>query len=228
VSWTSGTLTAMNEVTPPLAMRDAFTCPSCRAYSQQLWFEMSGHPLSPNTGARSFERTDLLIAECARCRKLTLWVDNRIVYPANEPAPMPNPDLSDEIRADYLEARAIFTRSARGAAALLRLCIQKLCKGLGLSGKDLDKDIGSLVKRGLLPSVQKALDAVRVIGNNAVHPGQIDLNDTPDMAAALFRLVNVIAEQMITAPKQVDELYAALPDNARQAIERRDASGSSN
>jgi hypothetical protein len=66
------------------------------------------------------------------------------------------------------------------------------------------------------------LDTVRVIGNNAVHPGQIDLNDTSEVAASLFRLVNAIVEQMITHPKQVAELYGSLPAAALEAIERRD------
>jgi hypothetical protein len=35
-------------------------------------------------------------------------------------------------------------------------------------------------------------------------------------------LVHLICEKMITEPKHVDELYAKLPEGARQAIEKRD------
>jgi len=71
--------------------------------------------------------------------------------------------------------------------------------------------------------VQRALDAVRVIGNNAVHPGEIDLNDDRATAASLFRLLNLIADKMISEPKHVDEVYSSLPQGALDAIQRRDA-----
>ena len=75
---------------------------------------------------------------------------------------------------------------------------------------------------GLNPVVQKSLDVVRVIGNESVHPGIIDLNDNKDIAARLFDLVNIVAEQMITQPKQVQALYEKLPDSKKDAIDRRD------
>jgi hypothetical protein len=78
------------------------------------------------------------------------------------------------------------------------------------------------VKKGLLPSVQQALDVVRVIGNNAVHPGQIDLRDDMQTAAVLFRLVNLITDQLITAPKEAAAIYGALPTGTLDAIAKRD------
>ncbi len=70
--------------------------------------------------------------------------------------------------------------------------------------------------------VQQALDVVRVVGNEAVHPGTLDLRDDRDIAMQLFGLVNAIVDQTITHPKTVRELYAKLPDAKRQAIEQRD------
>ncbi len=102
---------------------------------------------------------------------------------------IPNPDLPDHIIRDYEEARGILRDSPRGAAALLRLCVQKLCMHLGEKGKNIDDDIASLVSKGLNPLVQKSLDIVRVIGNEAVHPGVIDLNDDRDTASQLLILI---------------------------------------
>ena len=145
-------------------------------------------------------------------------IDRRLVPP-------PNTDLPGDIKGDYEETGAIVELSPRGATALLRLCIQKLCIHLGGSGENLSEDIGALVKKGLSARVQKALDTVRVTGNNAVHPSTRDLSDDITTAKALFDLVNLIADAMITLPRQIDEMYNAFPESKREAIDRRDLYG---
>ena len=50
-----------------------------------------------------------------------------------------------------------------------------------------------------------------MIGNNAVHPGTLDLRDDSATAEKLFGLVNLIAEIMISQPKRVAEMYDSLP-----------------
>ena len=72
--------------------------------------------------------------------------------------------------------------------------------------------------------VQQALDFCRVVGNNAVHPGVINLNDSPEVAHNLFEMINFIVEDRISRPKHVQSLYANLPEENRKAIESRDKS----
>ncbi len=126
------------------------------------------------------------------------------------------------VKADFEEAGSILDLSPRGAAALARLCIQKLTTELGEKGENLNIDIGELVKKGLEVEVQQALDIVRVIGNNAVHPGTIDLKDDKETALTLLSLVNMIVERRIAGPKKLLNLFAGLPAGALQQIERRD------
>jgi hypothetical protein len=145
-----------------------------------------------------------------------------MVYPDSSLAPLPNDDLPPDIVADFEEARSIVQRSPRGAAALFRLCIQKLCIYLGEPGKNINDDIASLVKKGLNPKVQKSLDIVRVIGNESVHPGTIDLRDKPETAVQLATLINLVADVMITQPKMVDKLYNGLPQTKKEEIKKRD------
>jgi len=70
--------------------------------------------------------------------------------------------------------------------------------------------------------VQQALDIVRVTGNNAVHPGTIDLKDDRSIAITLFELVNMIVERMIAAPDKIKKMFGGLPPNALEGIQKRD------
>jgi hypothetical protein len=197
----------------------AFNCPHCNAFADQRWQDSvlhNGQAYKPIQG--------FTISLCMHCGKHAYWFVDQMIYPNKVTAPLPNPDLPDDIKADFDEARQIANLSPKGPAALLRLAIQKLCVQLGEPGKDLNKDIGSLVKNGLPAAVQKALDIVRVIGNDAVHPGTIDLNDDPAITAKLFELANIIAAKMITEPKEIDKLFDGLPEGKKEAIQKRDAS----
>ena len=165
---------------------------------------------------------NLFVSECFNCHKVSVWIHDKLVYPLTSTAPSANPDLPADIRDDYNEASSILDLSPRGAAALLRLAIQKICKELGQSGENINADISALVAEGLSRQIQQALDVVRVIGNNAVHPGQIDLRDDKTIAHSLFMMVNLIADRMISEPKRIEEAYAALPERDREAIARRD------
>lgn len=165
---------------------------------------------------------NLYVSRCYNCKDISLWIYDRLIYPQRGEAPHANPDMPGEVRRDYDEASVILNQSPRGAAALIRLAIQKLCKELGQPGKNINDDIGALVAGGLDPRVQQALDAVRVIGNNAVHPGQIDLRDDRATAETLFKLLNLVVDKTISEPKHVAEVYASLPEGAVKAIEKRD------
>jgi len=202
----------------PVHRLDAFNCPYCGAYAHQHWSQAY---FSSSQGGLILAG-NFWFAQCERCGNHSVWNAETKVFPLATTAPLPNPDISDDIKADYNESRSISSLSPRGAAALLRLAIQKLCMQLGGKGQDLNADIADLVTKGLPATIQKALDVVRVIGNEAVHPGQIDLNDNPSTAQQLFGLVNLIAETMISQPKRVSELFEKLPDSKKEQIRKRD------
>jgi hypothetical protein len=136
---------------------------------------------------------------------------------------MPSSDLPDDLKPDYLEARQIVTASPRGAAALLRIVLQKLLIHLGEPGKDINGDIGELAKKGKVSArTKKMLDSVRIVGNESVHPGEINLNDDPELANALFYLINLIVFDAFSYDKYVDSLYDKLPESKRKGVEDRD------
>jgi hypothetical protein len=212
----SNPLAMQQPFTPPEFEKTAFHCPACNAYAKQIWFDAYIY------GSQRQHVEDTKFCYCSHCNELSIWRRRRMIHPDSSPAPLPNPDLPDDIKADYSEARTIISRSPRGACALLRLCVQKLCGFLGESGKDINADIAALVKKGLNAKIQKSLDIVRVIGNEAVHPGQIDLRDQPSTATQLCNLLNLIADATITQPKAIESLYSGLPETKLEQIEKRD------
>ena len=128
------------------------------------------------------------------------------------------------IKELYEEARNIFNLSPKGSCAILRLALQKLCNQIAEKDEKtrIDETIKDLVKNGLPSSLQKSMDAIRIIGNEAVHPGQINIDDNKDIAIALFKLMNIIVEKMIIEPKEIDDIYNFLPDNKIEGINKRD------
>ncbi|WP_324695493.1 DUF4145 domain-containing protein [Novosphingobium sp. RL4] len=130
-----------------------------------------------------------------------------------------------EVLEDFEEARRIHALSPRGAAALLRLVVQKLCPILGSDKKDINPAIGELVEKGIITgALQQALDSVRVIGNEAVHPGELNLKDDAVTVHSLFKLINFIIEKAITEPKAIDAIYQSLPAGKLAGIAARDKS----
>jgi hypothetical protein len=137
---------------------------------------------------------NLTCAECDHCHRFSYWRGAVMIWPQTS-----------------------------ASAALLRLAIQKICIHLGQPGRKIDDDIGALVANGLPVTIQQALDVVRVIGNESVHPGVLDLRDDSETVGHLFDLVNLIVEDRISQPKRVQALYDRLPDEKKAAIARRDA-----
>lgn len=168
------------------------------------------------------EIKNLHISKCFSCKKSAVWIAHKLAWPETFFTILPNNDMPESVKIVFIEANKVVKNSPRAAAALLRLAIEELCNEIN-GGKDtIFNGIGKLVKNGLDPRIQKSLDIVRVTGNDAVHPGQLNLNDTPEDAERLFKLVNLIVENLITFPNEINEVYDNISTGKREAIERRD------
>ena len=202
---------------PPAPKKSAFNCPFCNAYANQTW-----SPLYASLGTGFSNRQGLMISICIRCTATAIWFDGRLVFPNSSSAPLANSDMPADVKIDFNEARDIVMRSPRSACVLLRLCVEKICDSLGATGGSLNEKIGKLVERGMNIRIQKALDAVRVIGGQAVHPLEMDLKDDETTANSLFGIVNLIVDWAYTESKKIDSLYSKLPDDKKVAVEKRD------
>ena len=235
-----------SEYVPPSVGSDGFNCPACGAYAHQTWYKAGiayttdptfdldtapkrklGKSYPTNIAglggpAQYHEVTNVLSSECKKCRELAIWLHDQLIWPFGSNLPPPNPDLPEDVQGDYREAGAVAQYSPRSAAALLRLAVEKLCQSLVPGRKTLNARIRTLVERGLNTEIQQALDIVRVVGNNAVHPGKMDISDDHQAVATLFRLVNLIGDEMITRKSQIAEFFDSLPESDKSAIAKRD------
>lgn len=197
---------------------NTFVCPYCHAVSQFNCSRLARFPIA--SGAV------LISAECVACSEFSIFLasDNEELqlFPYSlTDIPQPNVDMPEDIKKIYLEAATVLKDSPRASAALSRLAIDHLT--LKFSNKNnLNSRIADMVSKGLSPMVQQALDAVRVIGNNAVHPGTIDLSDDSKLALSLLELVNLIVDKQISEPKKIQEVYDRLPKRSLEAIKKRD------
>ncbi|MBN1213638.1 MAG: DUF4145 domain-containing protein [candidate division Zixibacteria bacterium] len=197
----------MKNFVPPKFEETAFNCPYCGAYSNHLWYT----PFIRDTSTISLR--NIRIARCVHCNELSVWVHKNMLFPVTGNAPTANADLPEEIKTDYNEARQVLAQSSRSAAALLRVVIKKLCCHLNANDADLNTGITNLVEKGLPERLKIALEMARVIGEQAIPPGQIDPDDDPSTALKLFALVNLMTDAMITQPNQLKDIYDALSNS---------------
>jgi hypothetical protein len=202
-----------------------FNCPICavRSLSDIRYMSIDGHGF--NT------KTYMLV--CRACDNGSVWkqfnrennyhYDLRLVDPIVPDAPKAVKDMPEDVKIDYEEARLVVNYSTRAAAALLRLSLQKLCRHLGEPGNHIDTDIRSLAKKPEFNErLIRAADTLRITGNNAIHPGEMNNEDIDNIAKGLFELVNLIVTAGITEPNKWDAMYKSLPEKAKKSAENKD------
>ena len=148
---------------------------------------------------------------CNCCNKQCLWLYGKLIVPDSGDAPLPNEDLSDGIKADYMEAASVLQKSPRAAAALLRLALQKLCKQLGGKGKHIQAGHWPAGERKRVVRPRGGCDGLR-FALSATTPC-IRGNWTwrrRETATILFDLINFIAETMLTEPKKRKAFYESV------------------
>ena len=136
--------------------------------------------------------------------------------------PMANPDMPDDIKKDYEEAREIESRSPRSACVLLRLCVEKIANDLVKKNGDLNSKISKMVQDGLSKDICDDMDTVRIIGGQAAHRLEMDLRDDHKTTTALFKIVNYISDWAYTQKRIRKEIRAGIPASKKAAIKKRD------
>lgn len=151
---------------------------------------------------------------CPRCRKTTIKVDAAdggvIVYPKMPSRKAIPAEVTPSCAADYREACLVLGDSQKASAALSRRCLQSFLREvLRVKPSSLDREIQEVLDSRKLPDgLASDLDAVRAIGNFAVHPmksvhtGEI-LDVEPGEAAWLVEILGQLFEWVyVQHPRQ--------------------------
>jgi len=224
----------------------AFTCPHCRTKKSAF------HAVRVSKFKNHQKNFQLVTTECSVCHNTSVYLEqqsmkinivatnnnfdtksrqinyvDKLIFPDDAPVDVPDCsiDMPKNVAPIYNEAASVIKLSPRSSVALLRLALQQLVDDLVDGSDNLDQKIGKLVKEGLPKLIQQMLDSIRIIGNNAVHPGQIDFRnpkDSKDIAIALFTMINSIVQFEITDKNTLDHVYSLIPEGQKEHIKQRD------
>ncbi|HEM8291498.1 DUF4145 domain-containing protein [Providencia rettgeri] len=228
----------MSKIIPPNFKGESFTCPHCGAFSHMIWANL----MTSTSYQGPFEPAKPLYSQfwqslCAACSQPNVWMEKNkymteidetysygtMIYPTTNTAPLPHTDMPPEVKQDYCEAASIQRNSPRGAAALLRLALQKLCKHLGENGENINADIRALSSKGKVSNeVIRMADVLRITGNCSVHPSEMSSKDIDEVSDGLFGLINYIVKEAISDPAFRSSIYDKMPENLRKKAEEQD------
>ncbi|HFZ5136831.1 TPA: DUF4145 domain-containing protein [Campylobacter jejuni] len=208
----------MNKYTKPCFKGAAFNCPHCGVYSRMEW---DGFYNEYNNRIKQVEGYSFSESTCFSCKRSMIWYlkdENPKIFFPREVAIPPEENMPGNVKEIYEEASLVLSDSPRAACALLRLALQKLMKYLkeniqiynGLKNRNINEDIEEIINIGNFyqdqkEMLEKAMNSVRLIGNKASHPSELDINDNPEIANTLFEMINFIVGEIITKPKEREE-----------------------
>jgi hypothetical protein len=200
-----------------------FKCPRCDVVAAQSWATVyrKGMRKTPTTYVKTEEvLSDLGISTCEACTAKCLWFEGQLVFPAQVSAHQVPADLPPELQRDFEEAASIAAASPRASAALLRMCVEGLCKTI--TGKDkFESAIEVLEQQGIPDEIIIAMDVVRLTGNEALHAGKLYGSDDGKTVAILFRLASLIVNWAITEKAALKDLIDKIPPEKLEHIKER-------
>lgn len=199
----------MNKFKAPSANLDAFTCAYCGAYAQQSTHEVRCiNKLNVYRTRVLFDRisgsSELCLKQCQFCGKDHLFDSeyNILLYPKKSSAPPAQEDMPEEVLALYKEAASIVSDSPSAACLLIRKALEVLLADL-TKETNLNKMITVITEDATKPwakPLTPLLTSIRLIGNDAVHPREINRADNEQTALTLFSFLNICVDQLISQP----------------------------
>lgn len=153
-------------------------------------------------------------AECTECRGLVSAVvsyqqpDRWHRYYPHELPKHNFPDVPSPIASAASEAHlCLASGGPRGAVALARAVVEATAKYNKITTGMLDEKIDALATKGLIrPHTQEAAHEVRHYGNEVAHGDLVNEPITPEEAAEVLVLMDVILREVFQGPAELKKL----------------------
>ena len=195
----------------------SFVCPHCHVYSSQTWCIGIPTGYSEEYQEHHWGNTNQsYISICLNCNGHAYWYRNpksqgsaELVHPCGATRPIPTCGLTTDEQNLYAEACKVSAISPRSAAALLRVIIESIAvRETDANRGTLNDKLNTLIdSRALSAGSQEGLHAVRLLGNESVHvPGQILVEDDPEIVDLLFEIVDTIVDELFVLPEKNAQL----------------------
>lgn len=157
--------------------------------------------------------------QCVSCGNYSIYYQGKMIYPIDSNVSNPNEDMPDNVKSVYYEAKIVLNISPKSACTLLRLALEMLLNELDMDGRTLNDKINNYCNDfDSNNRLIKAFHLVRIVGNEAVHPGTIDIDDNEDVARAMFEILNEIVDETITKKNKMDAIFEYLPEEKINSI----------
>lgn len=159
---------------------------------------------------RWYPKDEVAVSRCPNCDGLHFWVAEKMVWPIGSGI-RPVEEMPENVKEVFREAQEIMGASPRASCALLRVGLERLLKQLPDAPAK-----GTLYERiNALPipsTLRPMADALREVGNSAVHSEEIDLSQSNEearrIAELLSEFLNQLAETMLIRPSRASRLVA--------------------
>nr|DAX52943.1 MAG TPA: protein of unknown function (DUF4145) [Caudoviricetes sp.] len=182
------------------------TSTSACARDYRLSFDGIESILSGLSYEYEFSGINIQYLKCPSCSSYLLNIKSdgtcfepfeSLIYPATLAKHFPK-YIPEQIRKDYEEAYSIVSLSPKASATLSRRCLQGMIHDFwGITEKNLNAEITSL-KPLISPSLWKAIDGIRTIGNIGAHM-ESDINVIVDIepgeAEKLLKLIEHLIKE---------------------------------
>jgi hypothetical protein len=158
-----------------------------RLKRNELTYEYQKHPQPLKV-----RMANLHVSNCHSCNGFALWVGGLLVFPTRIDK---TPELVEE---DVEEAAAILEKFPRGAAALMRVCVQKLVPLLEDNGKALNQRVSSLVRKGLEMEMQQSMEVLAVLRSDPAQLSQLESQADKETALRFLDSLQAVLERRMS------------------------------